>query len=238
LVAQVDRFCPLCGQELFRKKKGKSFKHYEIAHIYPLNPSDAETLLLRDEPRLGADVNDLENLIPLCPGCHTNFDKPRTVEEYQQLYGIKNVILDRARHRILQYQYKLEGDIAMVVEALESADLSQFSSELSFDVKRIDEKFNDTLPPLIRRSIHVKVADYFVYVRQRLQGIEIANPGAGNLISSQVRAFYFAQKMQGWTQQQIFSNIVEWIVSTTKPQTREAAEIVASFFVQNCEVFE
>lgn len=38
LVTQVNRVCPLCVELLYYKKKGRSFKDYELAHIYPLNP--------------------------------------------------------------------------------------------------------------------------------------------------------------------------------------------------------
>jgi hypothetical protein len=94
------------------------------------------------------------------------------------------------------------------------------------------------MPSQTRRKIHHNVSDYFVHVRQRFQKLDREKPGTAVLISSQVKTFYLAQKQQGWSQQQIFAGVVSWIVAKTKPKTQEAAEIVASFFVQNCEVFE
>src|SRR5450756_2625370 len=93
LVAQVDNVCPQCGDALFYRKRGKSYKHYEIAHIYPLNPTDAEASILDGQERLGEDVNDVDNLIPLCLGCHGKFDKPRAVIEYQDLLQKKKAII-------------------------------------------------------------------------------------------------------------------------------------------------
>ncbi|MAK92040.1 MAG: HNH endonuclease, partial [Oleibacter sp.] len=49
LLSQVSRVCPLCAEPLFYKKSGKSFKNYELAHIYPLNPTKEENQLLQDE---------------------------------------------------------------------------------------------------------------------------------------------------------------------------------------------
>ena len=89
LLSQVNGVCPLCAEILFYKKGGKSYKNYEIAHIYPLNPTPTEKTLLEHEERLSNDVNDENNVIPLCEICHGKFDKPRTVEEYRMLLGIK-----------------------------------------------------------------------------------------------------------------------------------------------------
>jgi len=238
LVAQVDNVCPECGDALFYKKSGRSYKHYEIAHIYPLNPTAEEVSLLEGEERLSEDINDADNLISLCLSCHGKFDKPRTVAEYRGLVQKKKEIIARAEQRRLQHEYQLQDEIGRIVEALDGAEFPPSGAELVFDAKPLEEKFNNTMPFPTRRKIHHNVSDYFVHVRQRFQRLDHEKPGTADLISSQVKAFYLAQKQQGWSQQHIFTSVVEWIVMSTKPKTLEAAEIVASFFVQNCEVFE
>lgn len=238
LVAQVENVCPECGDALFYKKNSRSYKHYEIAHIYPLNPTEEEASLLKDEERLGEDVNDVDNLIPLCLGCHGKFDKPRTIAEYRELLQKKKEIITHAEMRRFQSEYQLQEDIGRIVEALDQADFLHSSAKLALNAKPLDEKFNDTMPRPTRRKIHHNVSDYFVEIRKRFQRLDRENPGTASLILSQVKTFYLAQKQQGWSQQQIFTNVVGWIVTRTRPQTVEAAEIVASFFVQHCEVFE
>lgn len=238
LVSQVDSICPQCGNALFHKKKGKAYKSYEIAHIYPLTPTEAELALLDGQERLSSDVNDVDNLIPLCLGCHGKFDKPRTLPEYLDLLQKKKDIIARERQQHLQYAYELQREIERIVDALDESAPLLAEAELVFDAKPVDAKFNETMPTQTRRKIHRNVTDYFVYVRQRFQNLDREKPGTADLISSQVKTFYLAQKQHGFTQQQIFSGVVSWIVSKTTPKTVEAAEVVASFFVQNCEVFE
>ncbi len=85
LFNQVDGICPLCDKQLIYKKSGSKYKKYELAHIYPLNPRPEEIKLLEVQERLSDDVNHEDNLIPLCKSCHGEFDKPRTVSEYQDL---------------------------------------------------------------------------------------------------------------------------------------------------------
>jgi hypothetical protein len=41
----------------------------------------------------------------------------------------------------------------------------------------------------------------------------------------------------GCDQQTIFENIVAWLNAKTHPEIPDATEILASFYVQNCEVF-
>ena len=96
LVSQVNRVCPLCQEPLFYQKNKRTYKNYDLAHIYPLNPTLFEQKILENEPRLSDDVNDEDNLIPLCKICHGKFDTPRTVEEYQKLFAIKKSLIERS----------------------------------------------------------------------------------------------------------------------------------------------
>lgn len=48
LYNQVNGICPLCQKSLSYTKEGKLRKLFEIAHIYPLNPTDDEKVILKD----------------------------------------------------------------------------------------------------------------------------------------------------------------------------------------------
>lgn len=238
LVCQVNSNCPECGEPLFYKKGKRSHKGYEVAHIYPLNATPAEAALLVGEERLATDLNDLDNLIPLCAGCHGKFDKPRTVEDYRRLVQAKRDALAVETRNRLQFEYGLREEIRKVVQALESASLTLPLAEPTLNAKALDDKLDNTVPQTLRRKIQYNVSDYFVHVRQQFQTLEAESPGIAQLISSQVRTFYLAQQHEGLSKSQIFAGVVDWIVGVTKPASIEPAEIVASFFVQNCEVFE
>ncbi len=82
------------------------------------------------------------------------------------------------------------------------------------------------------------VADYYQYIRSKFLEMERLSPAVSDLIATQVKVYYLKQKSLGLPQHEVFSNIVDWLYIKTEPDTLEAAEIVTSFFVQNCEVFE
>ncbi len=239
LLSQVSSRCPLCDDPLFYRKKQRQYKGYELAHIYPLNPRPEEVVELTTSPKLSADVNDPDNIIPLCVDCHGKFDKPRTAGEYLDLYQIKFDALQQERQRSLASQYPLELQIAAIVAHLHSAAVEEAGeAALAFTPKAVDDKLDATMPPPTKRKVRNAVEDYFRHVQAAFLELERSDPGCSELIFVQVKSFYFMQKRQSLSQAQVFANLVAWIRSRAKAQTLESAEAVASFFIQNCEVFE
>ncbi|MBW5827531.1 HNH endonuclease [Yersinia kristensenii] len=101
LFGETGGSCPLCALPMMFKKA--SSKHpsigYEIAHIYPLNPNSSQAKALGKQT-VPDDINSLENVILLCPTCHTKFDKDFKIEEYFKLLDIKNGYLSEAKARL------------------------------------------------------------------------------------------------------------------------------------------
>lgn len=235
---EVGGRCPKCGDHLFFEKNGRKLKRYEIAHIYPLNPRPEELLELQGEERLSDDLNSPRNLIALCVKCHTEFDKLRTREEYREVVAAKRSLLQRAEQERIQMQYHLQEDIRHVIDRLDSMEEDVCEVLLSYDPKRVEEKLDETMPRATKNKIRHNVSDYFQIVQQHFAELERKSPNVSELVSVQVKAFYTQQKTLALTQHAIFQNVVEWFVVRTHPRTVEAAEIVASYFIQRCEVFE
>ncbi|MBA1341883.1 MAG: hypothetical protein C5S40_07040 [ANME-2 cluster archaeon] len=238
LVTQVNRVCPICDAPLFYTKNGSSYKQYEIAHIYPLNPKTDEIQLLESEERLNEDVNHENNLIPLCTRCHVKFDKPRTVREYKNLVKIKKLLIKKKEQQDLWHQYQIEDDISKVIESLYTEDISNGECDIDFVLKKVDRKLNDSISKPTKRKIKNNVADYYILIRNKFKSIDGIHPDSANLISTQIKSYYLKQKTLESSQQEIFANIVDWIHAKTHPETDDAAEIITSFFIQNCEIFE
>jgi uncharacterized protein YbaR (Trm112 family) len=239
LTTQVDGCCPLCGTALFYKKKGRSHRLYELAHIFPLNPKQVEVEELKVVELLSADRNDLDNLIPLCTGCHTRFDKPRTRAEYDNLFQIKRRLIECERQRALMREYPIEDGIHQIVAALGNVSFNEAVDEdLSLDPQSVDAKCKSALPELIIRKIKRNVTDYYPYVQREFRALEQESPTKSQLIYSQVRTFYLKQKDLGLPKKEIYQNVVAWFQNVTKTDMIEAPEVIAAFFVQNCEVLD
>ena len=237
MVTQVDRICPLCDEPLFYKKGSSNYKNYELAHIYPLNPTAEEASLLKDEETLSDDVNDVNNIIPLCKSCHGRFDRPRTVEEYRQLVSHKKQLLQKSYQQSLWKEYKIEEELTTVIESLYTDDALN-NCKITFHPKEVEQKLGDTISKLTKRKIANHVTDYFVPIREKFAAMDQDLPDFSESVSAQIKSYYMAQKRANLDQQEIYDNIASWIRAKTKPQTNDAPEILTSFFVQNCEVFE
>ncbi|MBP2838651.1 HNH endonuclease [Pseudomonas putida] len=236
LVSEVSAKCPKCRRPLMYEKANTSNKWYELAHIYPLNPTPAELELLKNELRLSEDVDHPDNLIALCLMCHSEFDNPRTVEGYREMVALKQSIMERNRQSKLMDEYVIESEISKIIDALEH--LSDEEVELSYEPKELNSKIDDTMSRLTKNRIKENVSNYFSFVRKKLQLVEAESPDSSTMISYQVKLYYLRQKKQSQNQQIIFKNIVDWIRHRSGSESTEASEIIASFFIQNCEIFE
>lgn len=238
LFGQVSGICPICSSPLTYKKNGRLQKQYQIAHIYPLNPSDEEVELLKNEERLSDDVNSIDNLIPLCPSCHNKFDKPRTVEEYRNLLSIKKHFIQDQSLKDLYGSYKVEDEIRGIILALATKDLGIDASPLDYSIIRVDEKLSKEFDQILRKHIKDDVIQYYNYVKIQFSHIESTTPGKFNLVAGQIRTFYLNARIKSNDQVVIFNEISKWLQTRVGNCSLEACRVVIAFFIQNCEVFE
>jgi hypothetical protein len=234
LYSQVEGICPICTKPLYYKKCGQVHKKYEIAHIYPLNPTHTEINILKNEKRLSDDVNSLDNVIPLCLECHEKFDKPRTVEEYQTLYKIKKSLILKNKIMNVYSLFNIEDEIRVVLHKL-NLDNGELT-KLEYTALKIDQKANTSLPPLLKRQIKNDVTEYFKFIQNIFVEIDRETPNKFNTLAAQIKSFYFKCMQSTSNQEEIYHSIVEWLHNKTEKYSLRACEIITSFFVQDCEV--
>ena len=87
LYAETEGCCPLCTLPLHFQKPGskKPSKGYEVAHIYPLSPTQPQAIALVGYP-VPTNINALDNVIALCPTCHTKYDKDFKLDELKKVF--------------------------------------------------------------------------------------------------------------------------------------------------------
>ena len=237
LLAEVENMCPFCAKLLMYEKKGRNYKLWEGAHIYPLNPDAEEIELLKAEERLHEDVNNIRNFIALCGDCHKKFDNPRTVEEYRLLLSIKKNILSKSETRAKYVDYQIESEIkeviTMLVEEFNEADLKP----LEMQALKLDEKANETLTRITKMRIRNEITEYYYYIKEQFVQLDSQYPRSFNAIASQVSAFYNSLSRIEPSQEIIYGQLTEWLSKKTGNSSLGACGIIISFFVLNCEVF-
>lgn len=229
---EVDFYCPICGAKITGKRRKKD-KIYEIAHIFPHSPTDAEKKILDGVELLGENSESFENKIALCIICHTKYDKEKTVEEYNNLVSIKKKLLAIGNSRDNLSDQKMDEDIIQVLTAV-----ANFDDDVIFNAKqiialRIDDKIEKDYTPL-RRKIKNFVSDYYLFIEQQLKLLDEQGRKFGLIASEFHSAFLECDNLN---KEDTFDTIVDWLHSKNKNVNRTSCEIVVSFFVQNCEVF-
>ena len=242
LFSQVDGVCPNCPNQLmYEKKNGRKEKGFEIAHIYPFSPKPDEKELLKDEERLSNDPDHNDNLICLCVSCHTKFDKPRTIEEYRDLIDIKKKLIRKDKEKSIWKSTTLENEIFSIIDLLSKKEFDfEKKDNLNYNPKTIDEKTNETITYLTKRNIHRNVQDYYHAIKLKFTELDNITPLTTETISSQIKSHYLVLRKETAEKNQkvIFDAMVNWLDKITQNKSKDAAEIIVSYFIQNCEIFE
>jgi len=90
--------CELCGADLTRDLRlGKRTGWGEIAHILPASPRGPRAPEVYSAAAAAEHTNDPDNLMLLCPGCHTKIDKDAAGYPLNDLQLLHHAHIDRIR---------------------------------------------------------------------------------------------------------------------------------------------
>ena len=236
LYNQVNGICPICQKPLWYEKEGQIKRSFEVAHIYPLNPTKEEEVVLKDQPKLfEEDKNDLNNVIALCQTCHSYVDNPTSVQTYIQLYNLKKEYIRNEKISSLYSSYDIEEDIIGIVNAMTS-ELDDSIEKLSYDLITVDYKINKE-NVILKSKVKNDVSQYYLFIRSLFYEIDKSNSGTFDLIAGQIKAFYLKVKTISNSQEEIYEQISKWLYNKYKIGYIETYKIIVSFFIQDCEVF-
>jgi hypothetical protein len=240
LYAETGGCCPLCTLPILFQKKGskKPSKGYDVAHIYPLNPTQSQAKALVGYP-VPPDINALENVIALCPTCHTKYDKDFKLDELIRLRNIKDGYLSEAIAKLTASQHTIQEEVYEILDAI-----AAFCSDetlvppTNLDISTVDRKLKTGMSPLQKREIKVNAISFYVRIRDHIRTLEQLDQASIRILQNQINSYYLAMNKQNPENKDlVFNYVAQWIsAKTNKPIL--AAKVLTSFFVQNCEVFD
>jgi hypothetical protein len=234
---EVDGLCPLCTISLIYEKANKQNKRVNLAHIYPHSPTEEERNLLASVEKLSNDVDNIRNIIWLCPNCHEKFDKPRTLDGYINLMNIKKKLLQNREITEEFNNYQIEEEIKKILNILAEDNSNDDEVILEYNPKTIENKLNATIKPLTKKKIKSHVRDFYHIVKREFKNIDSIKINKATLIAQQIKVFYLKATDKNTNQEDIFNYLVEWLHKKTDI-SQDASSIVISYFIQNCEVFD
>lgn len=240
LYGETGGACPLCTRPIIFKKATSKHpeKGYEIAHIYPLNPTPAQAKALVNYAA-PADRNALENVMCLCPNCHREYDKDFKIEEYLKILERKKGFLQVARAKLVTAECHLKEEVKDLLQTI--IDLTPEEAEITeveLDIATIKDKLKTNASPLLKRNIKRDVLDYYVTIRDEIKILEQRDQLTVRVLQNQINTYYLEmQRIIPDNKDLVFTYITQWM-STRTGKSIDAAKILTSFFVQNCEVFD
>lgn len=237
LLEEVDGTCPMpgCGKSLVNEIDGLVYNQYDIAHVFPNKPNEFQKLHLKDVEVDGENSESLANKIALCRDCHKIYDNNTTEVSYTEMLERKRKLAVRLKAKKEISKVVIEDDIVKTIEVLttmKKEDLEQ-SGKLEYRSLAVAQKVEDYM---LCSEIESKVTQYFNFVRDCFKRFD-ASGDRFELICHSVRYLYLQLKADKLTQHEIYEMITKWFVSKTEA-TGPVCEIITSFFVQNCDIYD
>lgn len=233
-IGEVGKVCPLCGADLILVKNNRKIKNYEIAHIYPLNISEEEKELLKNCKKLSDNIDDDNNKIALCIQCHRIYDKTKSVESYNKLFEIKQQIINKYKVISLLNNIHIDEDVFMIIQNLIKLEKSE-KVFLTIKPVRVENKISDRI---LCSKVKAYVAEYYDYVNDCFKKQNLNDKEYENILMTFKMAYNNAFSIYPTNQQLIFESLVTWLKAKSNINNEIACEIVISYFVQHCEVFD
>lgn len=235
---EVSGLCPLCGRKLLVWKGKRANKRYQIAHIYPNSPNVHQKKELDGLERLGKTCEDFENKIALCRDCHASFDDYTTKEEYLKIVQLKKQLLQTNEIQTNLSTEEVEEELLLIIGKLSvvtEEDLRNIN--LKYKGVKVANKIQEEFF-LLKRKIEFNVCTYYNFIQENMKIMSDEREFNFDLLASAIKKAYLKASKTTENQVMIFNTLVSWLESKIIQVSRESCEIMISFFVQNCEVFD
>jgi hypothetical protein len=167
--------------------------------------------------------------------CHKIQDAHTTKDDYIKLYNRKQELLRQRKSLDEASNVNIEAEIKIVLQKLVSIDTTKIA-QLSYEPVNVNRKIsNDNL--LLRQRIISNVVQYFLFVQETFNQLEATSKKKFNAIASEVKNSFTKMDTNNLIQEEIFDNMILWLKNQTQGDST-ACEIIISYFIQNCEVFD
>ena len=240
LLAQSNYKCPLNGTSFWKKSKKNSSGYdysFQIVQIYPEDLSEdlrSEFDVIQLPPK---KYDSPDNCLPLCKACAEKYMDNPSADVYARLLACKSQILKKTVIDRISSQSDVEDEIVIIIRAISRIDgntvLEPFSDVLKIEEKILPENF------VLGETVHDDVIKYYPFIQEQFSLLDGSENATFNVIRSEVMTCYEKYAREGLDQNSIFAELSNWLLSVNglTPKFRGAADILVSFFVQNCAVF-
>ena len=220
LLGETDGHCPFpcCGKQLTITGKGRAVHAYEVSLIDKSKPATPD------------------NLIALCPHCYATYLLDDSKKLSKELKKIKNILSTHKQSVHLLDDLPLEKGIVGVIRKVKKLGEKELVG-VSLDPKEIRQKLSPSQDTALFVAVNGYVTTYYPRIKEIMMNLDKRGEIDYDEIQDQIHAFYKRLKKTNRSRLEIFNEIVGKIHRVTL-QDELYCQIVVSYFVQSCEVFD
>ena len=112
------------------------------------------------------------------------------------------------------------------------------SEEIENELIAIIEKLSFVSDEELKTFELKYVCTYYGFIKETMRNLVDENKLNFDLLALKIRTAYMKASISSNDKVIIFNLLVDWVMSKNPLSSREACEILISFFVQDCEVFD
>lgn len=219
LLIENKGYCPFknCNKVLTTEIAGEIRPYYEVVII----DSDVE--------------ENSDNLIALCPECANVYNSSKTQEDEDFLSVIKMSQRDSLMSVKNLSNVYIEKTISELLDSL-LEDTFEVDVPLNYKPTTVRNKLKGSSPIFINKNI-VNVTQYYPFINNQLNSLSREKRINSDLLAAQIRNDYQVALSGTKVNEEIFEALVTKL-NTTFNKERAAYEIIVSYYIQHCEVFD
>lgn len=220
LLNEVNRYCPFpgCGQTLTQADSGKTIDIYEVGMI--------------DKTK----APEISNLLALCPQCYGTYSLDTSKKFVKQLAQVKKLLENNMNSKSIIDVLPLEKGITGVLTKVKNLKQTDFENA-SLEPKEIRQKISPAEDFVLYTQVNLFVSTYFIRIREIMTNLDKQGVIDYEIVQDQMKAIYKKLKKAKKTKMEIFNTIADKVHHVSL-QEDVYCQIVVSYFVQSCEVFE
>lgn len=223
LLGETGGSCPFpgCGKQLTitnNSVDGKAIHTYEVCLIDKEKPATPN------------------NLLAVCPQCFATYQLNYGKKLSKELQAIKNVLSTHKKMVYLLDDLPLEKGIVGVIIRIQKLSEKDLSN-ISFDPKEIRQKIDSLKNLHLYLAVKNYVTTYFQQIEEIMKNLDKSGDIDYDEIQNQIHALYRRLKKANKSQYDIFIEIAGKIHRVTL-QEDIYCQIIVSYFIQKCEVFD
>lgn len=220
LINEANHVCPFpgCGRSLVVTNAGKATNSYSVGLI---DKKKAPTV---------------ENLLALCPHCYAIYSIDDNAKICKELNSVKKILVAHQQSIQLLDDLPLEKGIVGVISKVKNLKEKDLA-DASLDPKEIKQKLKPADNMALYITVNTYVTTYYVKLIEIMMNADKRGDIDYDEVQDQMHAIYKRLKKAKKTKVEIFNEIAQKVHKVSL-QEDIFCQIVVSYFIQSCEVFD